>query len=182
MRRRESFIWGFLIAVSVILIFYIGIQTYTTSKEVRKFQQQEAEAVLGTDKQLLETVTSLENELKERLAYIFETEKDPLKLTAVIKSPKLLAAMGYDETEEGEESMRLSLTVLGAKPYASIEYMGSYHDVRVGDFLGGYKIVHIGNKEVVIAKAGTRLVLKNRLKPETILEQRRIEGDLSGNF
>ena len=112
MRRRENFIWGFLIAVSIVIIFYSGIRTYTISKEVRVFQKEEALDVLGTDQQLLETVNKLESELKERNTYVFRAENDPLRLSEVIRSPKLLAQMGYGETFEGEENMRLNLTVM----------------------------------------------------------------------
>lgn len=182
MRRRENFIWGFLIAVSIGLMFYVGINSYTTSKDVRKYQQEEAEVILGTDPQLLETVTSLERELKERLAFKFQTDKDPLKLSSVIQSPKLLAAMGYDESEEGLENMRLSLTIMGVTPRASIEYMGTYYDVKVGDKVGGHLVLSIEKKKVVVQKDGIKVVLYNRLKPETLLEQRKLLGETAVNF
>lgn len=182
MKRRENFIWGFLIAVSIGLFFYIGIKTYTTSKEVRKLRQEEAEVVLGTDPQLLETVTTLERKLKERLDFQFATENDPLKLSAVIQSPKLLSAMGYHESEEGMENMRLSLTVLGANPRASIEYMGRYYDVKVGDKVGDFTVLSIAKKRVVIKNGGLKIVLTNRLKPETLMEQRKLMGEAAINY
>jgi len=174
MRRRENFIWGFLIAVSIVIIFYSGIRTYTISKEVRAFQKEEAQDVLGTDQQLLETVNKLESELKERNSYVFRADNDPLRLSEVIRSPKLLAQMGYGETFEGEENMRLNLTVIGANPYASIKYMGKFFNLRVGDEIGGYKVSSIGQKEVVLKKGGTSLTLYNRPDPETVAEERKM--------
>ena len=176
MRRRENFIWGFLIAVAIIIIFVSGFRTYTISKEVREFQYEEAQDILGTDQQLLDTVNKLENQLKERLAYIFRADNDPLKLSEVIRSPKLLAAMGYGESFEGEENMRLNLTVIGNNPYASIKYMGKFYNLQIGDTIGGFRVADIANKQVVLKKAGQSVTLYNRPDPETVAEQRKLEG------
>ncbi|MBC8276611.1 MAG: hypothetical protein H8E46_00145 [FCB group bacterium] len=176
MRRRENFIWGFLIAVAIIIIFASGFKTYTISKEVREFQHEEAQDVLGTDQQLLDTVNKLESQLKERLDYVFAADKDPLKLSEVIRSPKLLAAMGYGESFEGEENMRLNLTVIGRNPYASIKYMGKFYNLQIGDSIGGYRVADIDYKQVVLKKAGQAVTLYNRPDPETVAEQRKLEG------
>jgi len=176
MRRRENFIWGFLIAVAIVIIFYGGIRTYTISKEVRMFQKEEAQDVLGTDQQLLETVNKLETELKERNAYTFRADKDPLKLSEVIRSPKLLAQMGYGEAFEGEENMRLNLTVIGSNPYASIKYMGKYFNLRVGDEIGGYRVAAIDYKQVILKKGDNSLTLYNRPDPETVAEERKMRA------
>ena len=176
MTRRENFIWGFLIAVAIIIIFYSGIKTYSVSKQVKVFQQEESQAVLGTDPQLLETVNTMEKELKERLDYNFQVEKDPLKLSEVVKSPKLLAALGYGEGMEGIEDMRLNLTIIGDESYASIKYMGNYHTLKVNDRIGEYKVVQISHKKVILTKDGERVILYNRLDPQTLAEQAKLEG------
>ena len=176
MRRRENFIWGFLIAVAIVIIFYSGFRTYTISKEVRVFQREEAADILGTDPQLLETVNTLESELKERIAYQFKAEKDPLKLSEVIRSPKLLAQMGYGESFEGEENMRLNLTVIGENPYASIKYMGKFHNLQVGDSIGGYKVAVISYKQVILKHGGQTLTLYNRPDPATVAEERKLQA------
>jgi hypothetical protein len=177
MRRRENFIWGFLIAVAIIMIFYLGIKTYTISKQVRAFQREEAMDITGTDRQLLEAVSTLESEMRERMYYIFNTEKDPLKLSNVVRSPKLLAALGYSESFEGEEDMRLNLTVIGANPYASIKYMGKYHTLCMGDTIGGYIVTSIDAKTVILRKENQTLTLYNRLEPSTVAEQAKLEGE-----
>ncbi len=182
MRRRENFIWGFLIVIAIIIIFYSGIRTYSISKEVRQFQLEEAQNVLGTDRQLLETVNTLENELKERMEYEFKSDKDPLKLSQVIRSPKLLAQMGYGETFEGEENMRLNLTVIGNNPYASIKYMGKFYNLHIGDSIGGYRVADIGYKQVILKKAGKTVTLYNRPDPETIAEERKLEAKYGANM
>lgn len=176
MRRRENFIWGFLIAVAIVIIFYSGFRTYTISKEVRVFQLEEAADILGTDPQLLETVNTLESELMERIAYIFKAEKDPLKLSEVIRSPKLLAQMGYGETFEGEENMRLNLTIIGANPYASIKYMGRFHNLQIGDSIGGFEVTTIDYRQVTLKRGGKTLTLYNRPDPETVAEERKLKA------
>lgn len=178
MRRRENFIWGLLIAFAIIIIFYSGIRTYTISKEVREFEHEEQNAILGTDPQLLETVNKLESELKERTEFVFRANKDPLKLSEVIRSPKLLADLGYGEGLEGEENMRLNLTILGGTPYASIKYMGKYFNLRVGDTIGGFTVASIKNREVTLRRGGNSLTLYNRPDPSTVAEQKKLEtGD-----
>lgn len=182
MKRRENFIWGFFIAIAIVLAFYSGIKTYTISKQIREFRLEEKQEVRGFDKQLLETVTTLESDLKERMDYEFRTEKDPLKLSEVIRSAKLLAKLGYGEGLEGEENMRLSLTVIGDNPYASIKYMGKFHKLRVGDIIGGYKVVKINAKKVVLRMGGQTLTLHSRPEPSTIAEQARLTGTYSPNL
>lgn len=177
MKRRENFIWGFLLVVATILIFYIGIKTYSISKEVRAFKAEEAQDVQGADPQLLETVTNLEHELKDRLDYIFRTKKDPLKLSAVVKSPKLLASLGYNQLGEGEEDMRLNLTVIGENPYASIKFMGKFETVRIGDKIGGFKVLEIDAKKVVIRQGNKTVTLYNRPAPETLAEEAQLTGE-----
>jgi hypothetical protein len=149
---------------------------------VREFRREEAKDVLGTDPQLMETVNDLESELKERMEYSFRTEKDPLKLSEVIRSPKLLEAMGYGETLEGEENMRLNLTVIGPRPYASIKYLGKYFNLHVGDDIGGYTVTEIGAKRVVLKKENKTLTLYNRPDPQTVAEQMKLTGEYVENF
>jgi hypothetical protein len=178
MKRRENFIWGFLIVIGIILIFYAGIKTYSISKVVRDFKKEEAQNVLGTDPQLLETVNKMEDELKERINYRFQTNKDPLKLSEVVRSPKLLAALGYSEAFEGEEDMRLNLTILGENPYASIKWNGKFFNLSIGDTIAGYTVSGIDIKKVLLRKPGKTLTLYNRLDPKTIAEQAKLTGEI----
>jgi len=184
MKRRENFIWGFLIALSVVIMFFIGIRTYTISKEVREFSSEEAQEVQGADPQLLETVTMLESDLKERTEFVFKTDKDPLKLSTVIKSPKLLASMGYNETYQGIEDMRLNLTIIGDNPYASIKYMGKYEKVKVGDKIAGWEVLEIAEKTVVLRRGNRTITLNNRPSPETLAEEANLTGETwdGGNY
>ncbi|NQS99239.1 MAG: hypothetical protein HQ591_12370 [candidate division Zixibacteria bacterium] len=182
MKRRENFIWGFLIVVAIVLAFYSGIRTYTISKQIREFRLEDKQDVRGFDKQLLETVTTLETGLKERMAYEFRTKKDPLKLSEVIRSAKLLAQLGYAENLEGEENMRLNLTVIGDNPYASIKYMGKFHNLRVGDTIGGYRVIKIDAKQAILRKGGRTLTLHNRPDPSSIAEQVKLTGTFIPNL
>ena len=177
MKRRENFIWGFLLIAAIVIMFYIGVKTYSISKEVRAFRSEEAQDVQGADPQLLETVTNLERDLKERLAYVFKTDSDPLKLSAVVKSPKLLASLGYNQVGQGEEDMRLNLTVLGKNPYASIKYMGKFETVRIGDRIGGFSVTQIDAKKVVLRKGNKTVQLYNRPSPETLAEEAKLTGE-----
>ncbi|MBC8205057.1 MAG: hypothetical protein H8E87_06070, partial [FCB group bacterium] len=174
MTKRENFIWGFLIVVAILIIFYSGVKTYTITKQVKEFQLEESKAILGTDPQLLETVNTLEDELKERLNYVFKIEKDPLKLSEVVKSPKLLAALGYGAGFEGVEDMRLNLTVIGEERYASVKYMGNYYNLKINDNFGGFKVTNIEIKSVTLMKGSQKVVLYNRLDPETLAEQAKL--------
>lgn len=181
MKRRENFIWGFLIVVAIILAFYSGIRTYTISKQIRSFLLEDQQEIRGFDQQLLDTVNDLENELKARMEYEFAMEKDPLKLSEVIRSAKLLAQLGYGESLEGEEDMRLNLTVIGNNPYASIKYMGAFHNLRIGEKIAGYTVVEITAKQVVLKKTGKTLTLRNRPDPETVAEQTKLAGKYGEN-
>jgi hypothetical protein len=158
-------------------MFFIGIRTYTISKEVRSFNAEEAQEIQGADPQLLETVTKLESDLKDRGNFVFKTDRDPLKLSAVVKSPKLLASMGYNEMSQGIEDMRLNLTIIGDNPYASIKYMGKYEKVKIGDTIAGWEVTEIAEKTVVLRRGSRTITLNNRPAPETLAEEADLEGE-----
>jgi hypothetical protein len=123
--------------------------------------------VLGTDVQLEETVSTLERTLEERLGHQAKVTNDPFDLTKVIQSKTFLQSLGLRETLEQQGRMRLSCTVVGDGGAAVVKFMGTSHVIRTGDVFNGFTVVSITPQQVVLTKAGARLVLMNEVAPES---------------
>lgn len=169
MRQRINVLWGILVTLLVACMIWIGYSNYTMSKKVEALKKERIS--LGTDEQLRETVSTLERNLEERLAYTTDVENNPLDLTKVITSKKFLASLGLKETIEQQGRMRLSCTVLADRSSAVIKFMGRSHVVREGDTFNGFLVEKINQAEMVLSKDGAHLVLYNETAPENELPE-----------
>jgi hypothetical protein len=174
MRQRINVLWGIVIALLIACMIWIGYSNYRMSKQVEKLRRQRI--TLGTDEQLKETVNTLESNLVERLAYVAKVSIDPFDLTRVIQSRKFLSSLGLKETLEQQGRMRLSCTVVGPNPSAVVKFMGRSHILHEGDVFNGFKVEKIAAAQVILSKAGSRLVLMNEAAPEEELSEGSAKG------
>lgn len=168
-RRIEVF--SSLILLLIVVVVAVGlVQWWHVGREIESVHAEDARMVIGTDEKLTETVQNLERTLKERLEYQFDVSVDPLDLTRVITSRKLLEKLGADEFERSKQNMRLAATIVGPENTAAIviRYMGSNHILRVGDQISGWTVAEIRNRETVLTRNGVKRVLKNQKAPESI--------------
>lgn len=175
MRERERLLWSILIILLLIIAGYEGYNAYRMGRQVRKYQEALTHEGLGSeDPQLKETVMAMETELQERLTYQFSITHDPLDLTQVIYAQRLLASLGYSETMESRNKMRLSCTVMAEKPAAVIKFQGRSNIVRLGDTISGYRLSQISAQQVILVRGGERIVLTTERSPESMGEMRRL--------
>ncbi len=190
-RRIEVFssLLLLLLAVTVAIGYF---QWWRYSKAIERIHIEDAKMVIGTDEKLAETVNELERTLKDRIEYQFDISFDPLDLTRVITSERLLKKLGADEVEAAKTRMRLAATIVGADGQSAIiiRYMGSNHILRVGDPIEGYKVTEIDRRHAVLVRGKERMILENEKSPESKGETMEgqysvsptVESESSGNY
>jgi hypothetical protein len=181
MRERERLLWSVLIILLLIIAGYIGYNAYHMGRQARHYQEALRMETLGSeDPQLRNTVEQLEAELRKRLDYQFEINNDPLDLTQVIQTEKFLAKMGFTESLESQNVMRLSCTIIGENPVAIIKYQGRSRIVHLGDEIGGYRVTSIEQKRAVLQSPYEKLELVTQKAPDTIQKQKALnEGKIA---
>lgn len=181
MKERERLLWSVLIILLLIIAGYIGYNAYQMGHQVRKYQEALRSESLGSeDPQLRNTVEALESELRDRIDYQFHVDSDPLDLTQVIQTQKFLAKMGYTESLESQNVMRLSCTVLGEEPAAIIKFRGNSKVLRIGDEINGYQVVSIERKKAILKKQSETLQLIAQKAPDTIEREKTMnEGKIT---
>ncbi|MBM3324605.1 MAG: hypothetical protein FJY66_02955 [Calditrichaeota bacterium] len=179
MRERIHIFWEILLVVLVAAMVWIAISNLRIAHRIRHFHEQEQQVGIGSDKELVETVATLEADLIARLAYETRVKNNPLDLTRVIQSRKFLARLGIPESLEQMGRMRLSCTVVGTDGSAIIKFMGRSHIVHEGDTFNGYVVESINPQRVVLTKAGSRLILINEGAPKGEIGEK---GKPEGNY
>jgi len=181
MRERERLLWNILIILILIAAGYMGYNAYRIGQQVRDYQEALIHESLGSeDPQLRETVEALEAELRNRIAYHFEIERDPLDLTQVIYAKRFLANLGFTESMESKSKMRLSCTIIAEQPAAVIKFQGRSRVLRLGDWIDGSRLVEVQPERVVLQRGTDKLVLVTEKAPETLeAEKRRQEGSIT---
>jgi len=166
MGQRINVLWGIVIAFLVVCVIWIGYSDYHMSKQVEKLRQQKI--VLGTDEQLKETVSTLEKNLDDRLAYQTHVSGDPLDLTKVIQSKAFLQSLGLRETLEQQGRMRLSCTATSSDgiQMGVVKFMGRSYNLHEGDSFNGFTVTKIQPSQMFLSKSGAQLVLAVEKAPE----------------
>jgi len=162
MDQRSNLIWTFLIILAVAVVLWEVYNTYIIASRVGFYRREAAQTTLGTDEQLSQTVNQLETTLADRQAYLVDIEKDPLNLSEVIRSQKVLNRLGFQEMQE-DEDMRLSCTIVGESGNSAIIKCGGRSQVvEVGDVINGYKVTSITEQAMTLRRGDDVLVLKNQ--------------------
>jgi len=189
MKGRDKLFFNLLTFLMVVAIGLVGWRAKDVDKQVKKWQadikRRQERGV--EDPVLKETVDKLESDLRGRLAEEFVLERDPLKLTEVIKTRKFMKAIGMLETLESDTKMRLSCTITGEKGSSAVIKFhnqslvlseGDQIKVKIGDRVEntGYKVESIGVNRIVVTRGGERIVLVTERAPDTIAEDEKRFG------
>jgi hypothetical protein len=168
-----------MIILLLIIAGYMGYNLYRMGRQVREYEEAMVQETLGSeDPQLSATVDELETDLQERMAYTFDIDHDPLDLTQVVQGKRLLAHLGYTESLESQNIMRLSCTVIAQEPAAVIKYQGKSRILRVGDTIDGYELIELEPKRAVLRGHGETLNLVTQKAPETLERDRLLDEGL----
>jgi len=150
--------WNLLIAFFFIALAWFGWQTWTLRQTVEELKAR-PDITVGSDQRLRKTVDELEERLKSRSTFTFESRVDPLELSRVIISKNImmddknfLAAL--------EKRPRLSCIISGETPRAIIRLRNKNHVVAPGDRFEGYQVADIGREQVRLTGNGESMTLR----------------------
>ena len=152
MDRRTRFFWSLTIIAGVILF---GWQAYVLADVHSNRQtiiEDAANISIGTDEELERVIAELEDELETRESFKFTLKNNPMKLNKVVF---LTDAMGRLIQSMQANSIRVSgLYMNFDPPRATVEYQQKESQVKVGDYVGKFKIVRITENGVVAYRDG----------------------------
>jgi len=181
MKGRDKLFFNLLTFLMIVAVGLVGWRAKEVDKQIKRWQadirKRQERGV--EDPVLKETVDKLETDLRTRLSEEFVLERDPLKLTEVIKTRKFLKQFGILEAAESETKLRLACTVTGETgTSAIIKFKGRSWVVGEGEKVAdtGYKIESIGVNRVVLTRGGERMVLITEKAPDTIAEEEKLYG------
>lgn len=131
---------------------------------------------LGMGDTLKSTVDTLEQELRDRIAYETPAGRDPLALKRVVKAA--LPRAGGENIEAGR--MRLSATLVSPpNSSAIIKFKGHSYTLRLGDTLEQRVVRSIDKKTVTFDFKGVEVILVNEPAPKAEIQseggKRRLE-------
>ena len=150
MNNRNKTIWVILVVLSVVSITAAGYKLYPMNKKWGAAKNRAENLQFGADKQLEGVIDFLEKRLKERNAFDFTLEKEPLRLTNVLY---LTDAQGRMLRYRNKNKLRVTHIIDGTSTqYAGIQYRGANYTVVIGDSVAGGEVVLIDADEVVIVK------------------------------
>jgi len=176
MKERERLLWGVLIILLIIIAGYEGYHVYNMGQQVKEYRQaMERESLGSEDPQLRTTIEQLESELSARMEYKFKLDEDPLDLSQVIHGAKFLAKMGYSESLENQNTMRLSCTIISENPVAVVKFQGRSRVLRVGDKIKDYKIIAIERNRATLRNAYETIYLVTQKSPDTIERDKELQ-------
>ena len=148
--NRNKTIWVILVVLSVVSITVAGYKLYPMNKKWGAAKNRAENLQFGADKQLEGVINFLEKRLKERNAFDFTLEKEPLRLTNVLY---LTDAQGRMLRYRNKNKLRVTHIIDGTSTqYAGIQYRGANYTVVIGDSVAGGEVVWIDADEVVIVK------------------------------
>lgn len=148
MNNRNKTIWVILVTLSVVSIGAAGFKLYPMNQKWEIAKKRAENIQFGTDKQLEGVIDFLEQRLKERNAFDFTLEKEPLRLTNVLY---LTDAQGRMLRYRNTNKLRVTHIIDGTSTqYAGIQYRGENYTVVIGDSIAGGEVVWIDTDEVVI--------------------------------
>ncbi len=153
MNNRNKTIWVILVVLSIVSIAVAGFTVFPKSEKYDRAKLRAETLQLGADEELEEVIDFLEDRLKDRNAFDFQLNSEPLRLTNVLY---LTDASGRMLRYRNKNKLRVTHIIDGINQvYAGIQYRGENYTVVVGDSVAGGEVVWIDSEEVVIVKGSS---------------------------
>lgn len=158
MKTYNQLFWNLLIALFFVGLGWFGYQTWGLREQVAELKAK-PDITVGSDKRLQNTVDELENRLKERTSFVFESRTDPLELSRVVISKNIMMD-DKNFLATLEKKPRLSCIISGAVPRAIIRLRNKNHVVSTGDRFEGFQVADIDRDQVRLSGNGQTLTLR----------------------
>lgn len=160
MKNRKLIIIAF-----ALFILYAALKLLISGLSAAKVLKMTPPPAIGMGGDLKATVTRLEAEIGDRMAYDVKVKSDPLKLSRII-SARGQGTVIKAEMAESMNQLRLSCTIISpTKSTAIIKHQGKSFVVSVGDDVNGRKVISIDKKRVILRFNGEDIELFNRPAP-----------------
>ena len=149
MSDRSNTIWNLLIGLTIVSLLATGFKLFPMNKLYNRLKARSLNIQFGTDKELENIITYLEERLEIRSEFQFTIENTPMMLTNVLT----LADGSGRKTKRNRSAVRVAFVYQRDKNFqAQIDYRGKAYTVMVGDTIPLVgKIDLIDSKQVVIS-------------------------------
>ena len=143
MNLRNKFIWNMVIGLSFLTIAWFGWSLFNISSDANILYNTFINEQVGTDEQLQDKVTKLENIYTLRGEANFKTNQNPFDLSR---------AISVSSGKKGQMWITGTMSTNSKGKVAFIKYKGDDFNVTKGDSIAGGVIKDITDKEVVFEK------------------------------
>lgn len=162
-----------------LIILYLAVQLFLQNGKINKTLNLSIPENIGINEELMEKVDQLEKDITRRLNYEVELERDPLKLSTILKVSN--GSSVRNEFNESRRNLRLSCTILSPRGHtAVIKHKSKSYVLKEGDSILKWIVKSISKKQVVLISNNNELILENKPAPkiEAYFDKKREEDAL----
>ena len=148
MSDRSVTIWNLLVGFTIVSLVATSFKLFPMNKKYNRVKVRSSNLQFGTDKELEDIISYLEERLELRSEFQFVTENTPMMLTNVLA----LADGSGRRVKRNRNAVRVALVYQRDEYFqAQIDYRGQAFTVSVGDTIPNVGIVDmIDGSQVVI--------------------------------
>lgn len=152
MSDRSVTIWNLLVGFTIVSLVATSFKLFPMNKKYNRVKVRSSNLQFGTDKELEDIISYLEERLELRSEFQFVTENTPMMLTNVLA----LADGSGRRVKRNRNAVRVALVYQRDEYFqAQIDYRGQAFTVSVGDTIPNVGIVDkIDGSQVVIKTDG----------------------------
>ncbi len=152
MSDRSVTIWNLLVGFTIVSLVATSFKLFPMNKNYNRVKVRSSNLQFGTDKELEDIISYLEERLELRSEFQFVTENTPMMLTNVLA----LADGSGRRVKRNRNAVRVALVYQRDEYFqAQIDYRGQAFTVSVGDTIPNVGIVDkIDGSQVVIKTDG----------------------------
>ena len=150
MSDRSNTIWNLLVGFTVLSLLAISFKLFPMNKKYSRLKARSSNVQFGTDKELENIITFLEDRLENRSEFKFIIENTPMMLTNVLT----LADGSGRRNKRSRNAIRVAFVYQREEHFqAQIDYRGQIFTVAVGDTIPMVgKVDLIDSKQVLEKK------------------------------
>ena len=149
MSERSVTIWNLLVGFTIISLVATSFKLFPMNAKYNRLKEASENLQFGTDKELENIISYLEDRLEDRSEFQFTIENTPMLLTNVLG----LADGSGRRVKRNRNALRVAFVYQRDENFqAQIDYRGKAFTVSVGDVLPNIGTVdHIDGTKVVIS-------------------------------
>ncbi len=148
MSERSVTIWNLLVGFTILSLIATSFKLFPMNSKYNRLRDASENLQFGTDKELENIISYLEERLEDRSEFQFRIENTPMLLTNVLG----LADGSGRRVKRNRNAIRVAFVYQRDENFqAQIDYRGKAFTVTVGDILPNIGTVdHIDGTEVII--------------------------------